>query len=156
MQYKHKKRNEKEYTYDSKPMSSFDVSLSSVKVNACKQAKSYDKCRENDHKGDVGSQGTHKVNETHETHEDEEKGKGRIVAFGGETGCDRRGSRRCVGAIGVIEGLECGAKSEPKATKGHENDEREGIADYEFQEATDDHEETTDEKVGSAILKRCL
>jgi len=137
-------------------MSSLSIPHSSVEINTGEQTKNYNQRGKNNHESDVGSQGTHEVNETHETHEDEEKGKGGIETFGGETGRDWGGSCRCVGAVGVVKGLECGGKGEPEGAEGHEDDEREGVANYEFQEATDEHEEATEEEVCSAVVKGCL
>lgn len=60
---------------------------------------------------------------------------------------------RVVGVAGVCpirveEGLEGATEGQPESAEGAEDDEREGVADNPFAQATQEHEDTTKEEVG--------
>lgn len=65
-------------------------------------------------------------------------------------GCDAHGcrfSRRCIQGVCLEARVESTGKAEPKGAKCKKDDAGESVAKEEFEEATDNHENTTLEEV---------
>jgi len=118
------------------------------------QTESENKSEEDDDEDDVGSEGAHQVYEAENTHEDEEETEGGGKSCSREAGCFR--SRVCwgVGSVGVVERLKGSCESEPEGTEGNEDHKREGIAENPFEEAADDHEESSKEVVSTTMASQ--
>lgn len=111
-------------------------------------AKGWDEEQEDEEEDDVCSQCNDHVDEAEDTHVDLEKGEGRHEGRIGRCGirfgrgvCDRS----------VVERCEGGSKSQPESTEGAEYDEWEGVSKNELEERTHDHEQTTEEVVGTTV-----
>lgn len=57
-----------------------------------------------------------------------------------------------VGAAGVVEGLQGAAVGEPETAVGAEDDEGEGVAEEEFQDGADYHEEAAAEEICRSVI----
>ena len=54
-----------------------------------------------------------------------------------------------VGSVGVEGGRQGGAEREPEAAEGAEDDKGEGVAEEEFEDAAQTHQEPADEVIGA-------
>jgi hypothetical protein len=92
--------------------------------------------QEDEEEDDVGAEGGDQVDKRQNAHPEEEEGECIEEGWVGEAGGGVGGS---VGAVGVVGGGQCGAEGEPVGAVGAEDDEGEGVAQDEFEEAAGEH-----------------
>lgn len=119
-------------------------------VRASEQTERAHEREEDDYEGHVGAQRADQVDQAEQAHEDEEEGEGGCESNSGLAGCYAGGAGWGVGPVGCVKRLESGGKGKPEGAEGHEDDEGEGVAEDELEEAADEHEKTAEEEVGSA------
>ena len=98
----------------------------------------------------VGAQAGDQVDEAEDAHPQQEEGEGREEGRVGEADGGILLCRR-VGAVRVIGWRQRRPEREPVRAVGAEDDEGEGVAEHEFEEAAGEHEETAEEEVGAAV-----
>lgn len=104
---------------------------------------------EDEHEDDVGAQAADQVDERQHPHPEQEEGeRGQEDRVGEARGRVGRG----VGAKRVVARRQRRPEGEPEPSVRGEDDEGEGVAKHEFEQASREHEQAAEEVVGAAIL----